>query len=600
MNDHESASQEDSITRTWLLTASLGFAIFGLAVWAYWGTLENGFVWDSVYYLRYSVNWTPEAGPGAWLWMLLSTEVANWHPLTWLSWAIDYRLFGGLDPAGFHLTNVILHGLNSLLVAWLAFALLDLHGKRYTNEPAGRTRLLLAAAFCGALFAVHPQHTQSVAWVAERKDLLCQLFMLAAILSYLQGKVSGAKFGGRTLPVIFFALAAMSKPMAVSLPLVLLILDHYPLRALPPSGYGRKLARLVGEKTSLFVIAGALALITILSQSEGGAMVDVPLKLRVLNAFNSIILYGHKFLWPVDFSPFYPYFVTSPTVFDWRIWLPVAGFALATFGAILAWRRGHPQWLAAWTFYLVTLFPVLGILQVGVQGAADRYAYLPTLPFYFLAAAGFLALSQQLGMSTWKRLSVWVAACVLLIGLAASTRQEVRSWNNALSLWTHAHRQFPEDHFVNMQLGITLLNLGLNDAAVRHFENAARLERKPTQTLAWRGVAYMRLGRYQEAMDAFIILGVNADLIPDLVLDEACVQYNIAWNMARLGVLSDSIDMFQRIDKQHELSHDAHTWITWLESDPDLTDKYLIDSASLPGQCEYPLPNYRIEGKPNA
>ena len=280
------------------------------AMWAYAGTTQGNFVWDSVKYLFEYQDHLSALNMDNMVWMFTTLEFSNWHPLTWLSWAIDYQLWGGLNAWGFHFSNNLLHAINSILLIILILAVLGLDKPMAGSYPFNtQDNALLGATLTALIFALHPQHVESVAWVAERKDLLCQFFMLLTLLSYL-GYVScepAKKTGWYLLSLVMFSLALMSKPMAVTLPALLLLIDVYPLRRTRLVASTSKTIqpvswpRLLLEKTPFFLLTFFLALITLVAQQE--AMVQISLDLRVLNAFSSINMYLAKLLVPINFSP---------------------------------------------------------------------------------------------------------------------------------------------------------------------------------------------------------------------------------------------------------------------------------------------------------
>lgn len=333
-------------------------------------SLDNGFVYldDNEYVVKNSLirSLAPEN-----LWdMLVATGPAYWHPLTWFSHAIDYYFFGD-NPGGHHLTSLFLHGFNVFWV-FLLFIYLLSRG----NEVGRRfSEVVVVAVFSALAFGLHPLRVESVVWAAERKDLLCAFFMFPAMLTYL-------KYADADLPadrkrwygwtLVLFILALMSKPMAVTLPLVLLLFDAYPLNRFRT---GSQWLRLVIEKIPFFVLSLLSGLLTLFAQNKAGAVMSVGALSytdRVLNALHSCIFYLEKTLWPHPVVPFYPF-----PEYGFLMLLKVAAFvALTVFLAVL-WRRGQRFGLAVWLFFLITVSPVIGIVQAGEQAAADRFTYIP-------------------------------------------------------------------------------------------------------------------------------------------------------------------------------------------------------------------------------
>ncbi len=377
-----------------------------VSMWVYYGTTENLFVWDSYHYLLgYTDHISSLTVENLW-WMATSLEFYNWHPLTWFSWALDYQLYGGLSAWGFHFSNNLLHAINSALMFVLILTTLGLVNPVAEKFAIRKDNNSLAAAFLASLlFAVHPQHVESVAWVAERKDLLCQLFLLLSLLAYVKYVTCSQLTRKRWYLTTFglFFLAVLSKPMAVTFPVVLLLVDIYPLRrtrlAKPifSAVHQKSFLSLLVEKVPFFLMSLVLVLTTVMAQDTAiGTMVEFPVMARIVNAVHSTIFYLEKFLIPLWLSPHYSYFQIEGSESALKALLVFSIFLGITLAAFLAWRKQKRAWLIAWIFYLVTLSPVLGLIQVGFQGAADRYVYFPTVPVYLLIAGGiFLTIKQR-------------------------------------------------------------------------------------------------------------------------------------------------------------------------------------------------------------
>ncbi|MEY4917416.1 MAG: hypothetical protein RL616_1329 [Verrucomicrobiota bacterium] len=312
-------------------------------------------------------------------WAFTSGDAANWHPLTWLSLMLDAEIFGH-GPAGPHLTNILFHAANAAL---LFFLLLRLTGARW--------RSLLVAA----LFALHPLHVESVAWIAERKDVLSLFFELLALLAYARwaqrGECGENKFGigikHHSSPynfpaLIFFTLALMSKPMAVTMPFLLLLLDAWPLRRFSISDFRFPVLRtLVVEKVPFFALSGLACVITFIVQKNGGTVATLdafPLGMRLENAFVSYARYLGKMFWPTPLANPYPH----PG--HWPVLLVLGSIILLAVASILAfrWRDSRPYFFTGWFWFLGTLVPVIGLVQVGDQAMADRYSYLPLIGMF--------------------------------------------------------------------------------------------------------------------------------------------------------------------------------------------------------------------------
>jgi len=341
-------------------------ALFFFVLVVYWAALDNGFVdWDDNGYILEN-QLIRSLAPANLFQMLISLEPVYWQPVTWLSHAIDYRLFG-LNASGHHFVSIVLHGIN----AFLAFLLIYKFTGRAHPDLKGRGAVLLICAWVALLFAVHPLRVESVVWAAERKDLLCALFLFSAVLTYLRYVDAEAPPERRRwyrLTLLMFLLALMSKPMAVTLPVVLLLLDVHPLKRIANVA---EFWKRVWEKAPHFAMSLAAGVITIIAQKSEGAMVSIhelSLTERLINALRSTVFYIEKTLWPKPLVPLDPF-----PVWDWKLALEVATFFIICWFCFVKWREGRRAWGTVWLIYLVTLLPVIGIIQVGGQAAADRF-----------------------------------------------------------------------------------------------------------------------------------------------------------------------------------------------------------------------------------
>ncbi len=422
-------------------------------------------------------------------WAFSSFYAANWHPLTWLSHLLDVELHGGW-AGGHHLTNLALHAANVLLV----FLLLD-------ALPFGAWK----SAAVAALFAVHPLRVESVAWISERKDLLCACFWLLTVAAYGAWVRRG---GGRRYAAVvaLFALALLSKPMAVTLPAVLLLLDFWPLRRL--ASWHDLRARSV-EKLPLFALALASAVITWKAQSALGATMSasaLPWSERWANAAISVVLYLRDAVWPTALAVFYPH----PASVGGRIDRPVALAAAAGLFAVsalaLAQRRRRPWLTTGWFAYLVLLLPVAGLLQVGSQARADRYTYLPLLGIFVIVAsfAGELVRRPQETRGARRaRLAAAVVALAAITLLSVACRRQLATWQSSRTLYERALTVTEGNWLAWNNLGNVLFGAGDARGAQRCFAAALRI--KPDHADAWynSGVARARLGELEAAIAAY-------------------------------------------------------------------------------------------------
>ncbi len=497
-----------------------------ITVLVYLPALSNGFVnWDDEWYV---VDNPMIRSPDLALlkWAFGEFFLANWHPLTQLSHALDYA-FWSLNPVGHHLTNVLFHGLNTFLVTLLVFRLI-VAARTSAGSPIGyslfftRRGMLIIAAVAGLLFGIHPIHVESVGWVSERKDVLSAFFFLLSLLAYLRyAKSVQSNEVPDDLPFYrkksylaalgFFILALMSKPMAVSLPIVLLILDWYPLR--------RKEAAprtLFLEKIPFFSLSLASAVITLFAQHSGRAfapLTRIPFSTRLLVGFNALIAYLGKMLFPSELLPFYPY-PKDVSVLSFEYALPVL-LATGITAACIGVAKKQRIWPALWGYYVVTLLPVLGIVQVGNQAMADRYAYLPSLaPFLLIGLSGaffFEKISAHERTGKIIKTCLLLAATLILAALWYRTASQLRVWKNGLTLWNHVIETVSSKdgkNFLNFDVafnnrGNALEKSGRFEEALKDFTKSISLNTDSPMTHYNLGHVYRAQGHIEEAINEF-------------------------------------------------------------------------------------------------
>ena len=411
--------------------------------------------------------------------------IANWHPLTLVSHMIDCGVFG-LNPAGPHLENALIHTVNAVLLLVLLFRL---------------TRKIWPAAFIAALFAWHPMHVESVAWISERKDVLSTFFALLAIINY-------AKFAQENcrksfwLALVCSALGLMAKPMLVSLPFVLLLLDFWPLKRIshftfPVSNF-RAAAGLVWEKTPFFLIAAATSLITFLAQSQTtskavASTALVPLHYRLKSVPVAYAEYLGKTFWPAKLAIFYPLPDHIPAVQVTAAVAALTGFTLVALGL----HRARPYWLTGWFWFVGMLVPVIGLVQVGGAQMADRYSYLPSVGVFIIITFGVTDLAER-----WKisgKILAALATGILLSCLVTAERQ-IWHWQNSITLFEHAISVTTDNDVARDNLGVALEQQGRLAEAAEQYRAAARLEPDRYQGHHNLASALDRLGRHAEAL----------------------------------------------------------------------------------------------------
>ena len=466
---------------------------------------------------------------GVW-WALTTGHAPYWHPLTWLSHMLDVQIYG-MNAGGHHFTSVLIHAVNAVLLFWLL---------RWTTGALGRS------AFVGALFAVHPLRVESVAWVAERKDVLSTLFWILTLCAYVwyvrQPRLS------RYLAVVGgFALALMSKPMVVTLPFVLLLLDFWPLRRAKLYDDARVWLSLAKEKIPLLALAAATSVATFILQRQAGAVValdSVPVTGRLANALVSYLAYVGKMLWPVRLAAFYPY---STSLNPW--W--VAGAVVALIGvsmAVIRASRVHPYLPVGWFWYLGTLLPVIGFFQAGDQALADRFVYIPLIGLFLMIAWGIPDL-----LSRWRysRAALSAAAIMVLFACTLRARDQVQYWQNALVLWTHALEVTDDNHMARDGLGTALVDRGRVAEAVAHYSEAVRIKpqfAEAQNNLAW---ALAHEGRIEEAMPHYLqALRIKPEF--------ADAQNNLAWALTNEGRIEEALPHYAEALRLKPEFADAH------------------------------------------
>jgi protein O-mannosyl-transferase len=481
-----------------MLAIGLTLAIFA----AYWPVLKYPFVnYDDVDYVTENPHVQQGISLATLVWASTSLRQANWHPLTWLSHALDCDLYG-LDARGHHFTSLLLHAANAVLL----FLLL-------ANMTGAVWRSLLVAA----LFALHPINVESVAWVAERKTVLSMFFFLLTLFAYVRYVRRPAAV--RYLWVILlFTLALAAKPMVVTLPFVLLLLDVWPLQriksdlpqaenfagAVAAPKFGLRL--LLVEKLPLLALSAASCLITLVAQRPATKTMDaIGFGPRVANAIFSYGMYVWKALWPLRLSVFYA--PQGSRLAPWQI----AGSLLFLGGtSALVWKFRSRRYLAVgWLWFLGTLVPMIGLVQVGEQGMADRYAYLPFLGLFILLIWGLEDLRSERNIDL--RIAIAAAGAVILT-LSILTWRQVHTWESTLALWSHSLEITPENYVAEDSVGTVLLEDGVKsrgqscvDEALLHFQRAVRIYPKDSLGHLDVGFCEQVRGRFQEAIDQYEI-----------------------------------------------------------------------------------------------
>ncbi len=413
-------------------------------------------------------------------WAMTSYDAANWHPVTWLSHMLDYQLFKD-NAAGHHDVNLLLHAVNVALLFWVLM------------RATGREGPSLMVA---ALFALHPINVETVVWIAERKNLLSMMFFLLALGAW--GWYARQPHWSRYLVVAFlFALGLMSKPQVVTLPFVLLLWDYWPLQrmfATPGHAPGKSFLDLLLEKLPLLALSAGSAILTVKAQQKGGGFnPDYTLFQRMENAAVSYLRYIGKTLWPSHLAPMYPHPGTSLQA--WQAGLAL--LVLIAISAVVVRHRQRRYLLVGWLWFLGTLVPMIGLLQVGRQAMADRYAYLPFVGLFIMLCWGVADWERQRQLSP-----AWLvtAACALLLALAGLTHRQIDYWGDNVTLWTHTAQVTRGNYAAEDQLGDALLAAGRPDDAQIHFLRALAIYPSYPPALMFVAVQNQQEGRLREAI----------------------------------------------------------------------------------------------------
>ena len=521
-------------------------------------------------------------------WAFTTFSEGNWSPVTWFSHMLDYQLYG-LQAKGHHLTNLFFHIANSLLLFLVLFRM---------------TGALWKSALVSVLFAIHPLNVESVAWAAERKNVLSTLFWLMTMWAYIHyaEKPNVKRY---SLVILFFILGLMSKAMLVTLPFVLLLLDFWPLRRLK-FGWERgsnealekniakksEVSKLVFEKTPLFLFTIGLSIITFIAQKSLGAMnqgENLTFSTRVTNAMVSYLEYLEKMIWPRGLSIFYPH--PGNTLAGWKgilCCIALVGISIISIRLI----RKAPYFAVGWLWYLGTLVPVIGIVQVGRQAMADRYAYIPLVGIFIIVAWG---VPELLSKWRYKERVLSVSAGIIIFALLITTWKQVSHWKNSITIFQHAIKvtdiKYPYFVEVHNNLGAALFAEGKNVEAISHYKTA--LELRPDFVLAHYnlGVALVAEGNNVEAIshyktalelkpnfvEPYINLSAvylnkknfklslkTLNTLESINPNDPLLHYNFSCYYALLGNIPKGIDSLKKAIANGYKNHQN------LETDPDL------------------------------
>jgi tetratricopeptide (TPR) repeat protein len=454
-------------------------------------------------------------------WAFTTGHAANWHPLTWLSLMLDCQLFGP-GPGRIHLVNLLLHIVNTLLL----FTVL----KKMTGS-------LWPSAFVAAAFALHPMHVESVAWIAERKDVLSALFWMLTLLSYISYVKRPAALR-YLVTITIFAIGLMTKPMLVTLPVIMLLLDYWPLGRI--SRFSRQIIyRLVLEKIPFFALTAISSVITFLVQRSGGAMVGInglPLKDRTANAFLSYARYIGKMFWPQNLAVFYPFDVNS---FAFRQVAICVLLLLVISIFVIRFGRNQKYLPLGWFWFVAALAPVIGFVQVGAQAYADRYTYIPYIGLFIMIAWGLQAFLSKLPQ---RKIILGVSMVLALTTLGICAHRQVSYWKNSITIFSHAIEITQNNYLAYNNRGLAYDDLGRGTEAMEDFSQAIRIKPDDAEAYTNLGAVYTRIGRCTEAID---VHKQAIKLNPDL----AVAHYNLGNAYYALGRYLEAMEAFRQAIK---------------------------------------------------
>jgi len=523
-----------------------------LAVWAVFGqTLHYEFVnYDDRIYVYENPDVIRGLSLSGVVWAFTHTLCWNWHPITALSHMLDYQLYG-LNAGGHHLTNILLHS----SAAMLLFLLLQ-----------NLTGAVWKSAFVAGIFAIHPLRVESVAWVAERKDVLSGLFFMLTLWAYTQYAKRTAKGGVETqqreqtrlpfvlgpmasgyywLALVFCALGLMSKPMLVTLPFVMLLLDYWPLQRFPKQDSGFKTAWFVWEKIPFLIQSAAVCVATVLAQQTVITLQSFSVPSRLGNALVAYAAYIGQSFYPVGLGVLYPH--PGNRLSALGIGLSLMMLLVITVG-VVAGRREYRWMLVGWLWYLGMLVPVIGLVQVGAQARADRYTYLPQIGLCILLVWGT---EKLYGARRYRHAGLAAGGVAILGVLLVLSRAQTVHWKDSVSLWTHTLACTSENYIAHYNLGVALSDQGKTDEAIQQYEQALQIKPDYTEAHNNLGLKLNEQGKFDEAIQHY-------EQLLQIKPDFAEGHFNLGLALDAQGKLDKAIQQYERtlqIKPDHAKAH---------------------------------------------
>lgn len=487
----------------------------------YWQTLTFGLTnYDDNLYITENPHVQAGLTADGVRWAFTTGYECFYQPMVWVSYMLDKQIHGQ-NAGGYHVTNVLLHAVSALLLFWLLFRM---------------SGYVWRSGFVAALFAIHPLHVESVAWVAERKDVLSGLFWMLACLAYVQ-YTERPRLARYVLLTLLYTLGLMAKPMLVTLPIALLMLDYWPLRRferLAGEGKGSAYAWrvLIREKTPLIVLTGAFSIVAFVLERTGGAvssLQQVPMGVRLSNAAVSYVQYVIQMFWPTRLAAMYPH--PRNTLPLWQV---VASWAaLGTLSLLIFIRRQLPKYiLVGWAWFLVTMLPVIGLIPIGAHARADRFTYIPLIGLFIIIAWGLPDLlstrhdGKRKDGSTVKTTVLSLAAVVSIGVLIVLSRVQAGYWKNGITLFEHALDVTSDNYVAENQIGSELHMRGDRTGAISHYQAALRINPRYVGAQANLATALLETGRVREAipMYAELLKATPSDSVTRVNLGRALQQ----------------------------------------------------------------------------
>ena len=511
MSKKMTISSREKILIIYILLAVSALAVFWQVHQFEFVNIDDGVYVTENYHIKSGITWEGLH------WAFSTTYAEFWHPLTWLSLMLDYQLFG-FNAGGYHMTNLILHILSILLLFWLFNRM---------------TAAIWKSAFVAALFAIHPLHVESVAWIAERKDVLSGFFWMLTLCLYVY--YTEKPVIKRYMLVLFsFVLALMSKSMAVTLPVIMILLDYWPLKRFE-SKKGNLILWQFREKILFFILSTVFSIITIYARYKPyGSDFQFPLSSRLANALLSLVVYLAQTFWPHNMAVFYPF---PAQISLWKIFGALLLILVISVAVIVKLKR-LPYLFVGWFWYVMTIAPVIGIIKVGDFAMADRYHYVPSTGIAVMMAWGIPALIKR---EEIRKKILFTIGITFLVVMTLLSWQQCGYWKNSFTLFSHVLQVTKDNYLAHNNFGLALFNQSKNNGAVEHYNSSMRI--KPDYVYAYnnRGIIYGEHGQYQLALNDFNEAIRRMPVYANAYNDRGFTYYNLGQNQRAIDDYSEAI-----------------------------------------------------------